>query len=120
MALLSDSASVAALCAGAPILAGGRALYILPWYPGFSEDEFDARQIAPRFPLTLSLPSLPRQFVHEDFIVALALDFATVVPGSVRLSVGPPRVQLFVSSDIPDSILVSQGVVITVSLSALW
>lgn len=52
-------------------------------------------------------PSLPRQFVHEDFIVALASDFGTVVPGSVRLSAGPPRVQLFVSSDIPDSILVT-------------
>ena len=59
-ALLSDAASVAALCAAAPILAGGCALFIMPWYSSFTEDEFEARQLAPRFPLTLSLPSLPR------------------------------------------------------------
>ena len=43
MALLSDAASVAALCAVAPILASGRALYIMPWYRSFIEDEFDTR-----------------------------------------------------------------------------
>ena len=59
MVLLSDVASVVALCAVAPILAGGRALYIMPWYPSFIEDEFNARQIAPRFPLIVSLPALP-------------------------------------------------------------
>ena len=38
--------------------------------------------------------------------MALAFEFGTAVPGTVRLLGGPP-VQLFVSSDIPDTMLVT-------------
>lgn len=63
--------------------------------------------IAPQFPLMLSLCALLCQFVNEDFVVALAFNLGTIVPGSIRLLGGPQRLQLFVALDILDSILVT-------------
>ncbi|KAI5084717.1 hypothetical protein GOP47_0000886 [Adiantum capillus-veneris] len=43
MAQLSDQASVTMLCMRVPIVFGGRAFYIMPWYLQFTEDEFKSR-----------------------------------------------------------------------------
>ncbi|MCO5566381.1 hypothetical protein L7F22_020058 [Adiantum nelumboides] len=56
---LSDSVSIDALLARSPISSVSRLLVFQRWTPQFDQDEFDCQQQIPRFPVTLSFPSLP-------------------------------------------------------------
>ncbi|MCO5612080.1 hypothetical protein L7F22_066342 [Adiantum nelumboides] len=72
---LSDSVSIDALLARSPISSGSRLLVFQRWYPQFDQDEFDRQQQIPRFPVTLSFPSLPifmRRSKRPEFSAWLA------------------------------------------------
>lgn len=99
---LSDELAARSLLARQPIIAGSRFLFLLPWFSGFSLDEFDRRHIIPRFPLTLFFPALPLEF--RDILPDIVRHWGAVVPGSLVTSSGTPRIQVIapLSTAFPD------------------
>ncbi|MCO5589302.1 hypothetical protein L7F22_043268 [Adiantum nelumboides] len=90
---LSDSVSTDALLARSPISSGSRLLVFQRWTPQFDQDEFDRQQQIPRFPVTLSLPSLP--IFMRRCIPRMAARWGIVIPGSLVSEIGTPRIQIW-------------------------
>ncbi|MCO5592891.1 hypothetical protein L7F22_046895 [Adiantum nelumboides] len=76
---LSDSVSTDALLTRSPISSGSRLLVFQRWTPQFDQDEFDRQQQIPRFPVTLSFPSLP--IFMRGCIPRMAARWGIVIPG---------------------------------------
>ncbi|MCO5591818.1 hypothetical protein L7F22_045810 [Adiantum nelumboides] len=94
---LSDSVSTNALLARSPISSGSRLLVFQRWTPQFDQDEFDRQQQIPRFPVTLSFPSLP--IFMRRCIPRMAARWGIVIPGSLMSKIGTPRIQVYAPGD---------------------
>ncbi|MCO5562154.1 hypothetical protein L7F22_015780 [Adiantum nelumboides] len=93
---LSDSVSTDALLARSPISSGSRLLVFQRWTQ-FDQDEFDHQQEIPRFPVTLSFPSLP--IFMRRCIPRMAARWGIVIPGSLVSEIGTPRIQVYAPGD---------------------
>ncbi|MCO5577591.1 hypothetical protein L7F22_031422 [Adiantum nelumboides] len=94
---LSDFFSTDALLARSPISSGSRLLVFQRWTPQFDQDEFDRQQQIPRFPVTLSFPSLP--IFMRRCIPRMAARWGIVIPGSFVSEIGTPRIQVYAPDD---------------------
>ncbi|MCO5605023.1 hypothetical protein L7F22_059200 [Adiantum nelumboides] len=94
---LSDLVSTDALLARSPISSGSRLLVFQRWTPQFDQDEFDRQQQIPRFPVTLSFPSLP--IFMRRCIPRMAARWGIVIPGSLVSEIGTPRIQVYAPGD---------------------
>ncbi|MCO5552711.1 hypothetical protein L7F22_006228 [Adiantum nelumboides] len=94
---LSDSVSTDALLARSPISSGSRLLVFQRWTPQFDQDEFDRQHQIPRFPVTLSFPSLP--IFMRRCIPRMATRWGIVIPGSLVSEIGTPRIQVYAPGD---------------------
>ncbi|MCO5593687.1 hypothetical protein L7F22_047704 [Adiantum nelumboides] len=102
--LLLDSVSTDALLACSPISSGSRLLVFQRWTPQFDQDEFDRQQQIPRFPVTLSFPSLP--IFMRRCLPRMAARWGIVIPGSLVSEIGTPRIQVYALGDTQFSDLV--------------
>ncbi|MCO5558663.1 hypothetical protein L7F22_012249 [Adiantum nelumboides] len=94
---LSDSVSTDALLARSPISSGSRLLVFQRWTPQLDQDEFDRQQQIPRFPVTLSFPSLP--IFMRRCLPRMAARWGIVIPGSLVSEIGTPRIQVYAPGD---------------------
>ncbi|MCO5571756.1 hypothetical protein L7F22_025504 [Adiantum nelumboides] len=94
---LSDLVSTDALLARSPISFGSRLLVFQRWTPQFDQDEFDCQQQIPRFPVTLSFPSLP--IFMRRCLPRMAARWGIVIPGSLVSEIGTPRIQVYAPGD---------------------
>lgn len=101
---LSDELCTLSLLARSPILSGSRIIFLYPWYPGFSAEDFERRHDTPRFPVTLSFPGMPPEF--RELIPGIAAHWGIVLPGSLSAKSGTPRIQVLApgSTTFPDII----------------